>query len=519
MKKKLPLGIQTFEEIRDPRENYVYIDKTGIAFDLISNLKYVFLSRPRRFGKSLFLDTLACLFEGKKQLFEGLAIHDRWDWSESWPVIRISFGSGEYPSAKHTEDKMYEELRNNASSLGVDAYIEHSNSPGISFERLINCTVQKYGKKVVILVDEYDKPILDTITEKEKASEIRGSLGGFYSAIKSNDRHVRFAMLAGVSKFTRLSLFSHLNNLTDITTKRKYATITGYTHADLLREFGSWFDGVDMEEVRRWYNGYNYFGEPIYNPFDILQFLNNECLFQNYWWETGNPRFLVELLAAQPRYLPDLENMVVSEEILNSFDVEYIDLCALLWQTGYLTFDKEINLFNRISYKLKVPNIEIQSSLNSLFFDYLASVKVDKSLIMNDVAFALYSKDIKTVHTKLFSLFASISHHNYSNNIIATFEGYYASVMFAFMASLGFDVVAEDTTNHGRIDMTIKVPGRVYIVEFKVDMPAEAALAQCHERRYHEKYLADGRPITLVGIHFDSQKRNIAAFEVEDVIK
>ena len=517
LKKKLPIGIQTFRDIRDPKENYVYVDKTEIALSLITNLKYVFLSRPRRFGKSLFLDTLSEIFKGSEHLFRGLAIHDRWDWSEKYPVINISFGSGNFASREATMHKIEDELHANARQLGITGFEIDKIDTGISLKRLITAAHEQYGQKVVILIDEYDKPILDTIHHDDKTatSDARDMLRDFYSAIKASDAYIKFVMLTGVSKFAKLNLFSGLNNLVDITIDQEFATITGYTHEDLQREFGAWLDGVNIDEVKRWYNGYNYFGTPIYNPYDILLFLSKGCLFKNYWWETGNPRFLIEILKKEPKFLPDLENIYVVEENLNAFDIERIDLSALLWQTGYLTFDTSDETLLDGYYKLKVPNIEIQKSLNALFLDYLTnlySAAVPKSMHTKG---AFLKGNIDEVRVQLTALFAAIPYHNYANNIIANFEGYYASVTFAFLASLGFDIVAEETTNIGRIDMTIKAPDKIYIIEFKVDMPAEAALHQCRTRRYHEKYLADGRPIELVGIHFDSQLRNIAGFEVE----
>ncbi len=521
LKKKLPIGIQTFRDIRDPKENYVYVDKTELALSLITSLKYVFLSRPRRFGKSLFLDTLSEIFKGSEELFRGLAIHDQWDWSENYPVINISFGSGNFSSREATVHKIEDELLSNARLLNITGFEFDSIDTGISLKRLITAAYEQFGKKVVILIDEYDKPILDTIHHDDKTatSDARDMLRDFYSAIKASDAFVKFVFLTGVSKFAKLTLFSGLNNLMDITINPNYATITGYTHEDLVREFATRLDGVDLDEVKRWYNGYNYFGTPIYNPYDILLFLENGCMFKNYWWETGNPLFLIEILKKEPKFIPNLETITISDEMLNAFDIERISLPALLWQNGYLTFGGKQILMGEEIYELKVPNIEIQRSLNALFLDYLTNLYESRLPKMIDASKNILADNLDGFKTALVSLFASIPYHNYANNIIASFEGYYASVTFAFLASLGFDIVAEETTNIGRIDMTIKAPDKIFIIEFKVDVPAEAALHQCRTRRYHEKYLADGRPIALVGIHFDSQLRNIAGFAVEEVAR
>jgi hypothetical protein len=514
MKKKLPIGIQTFEKIRDPEHNYVYVDKTRIALELLQNGTYYFLSRPRRFGKSLFLDTLSEIFKGSKHLFHGLYIYGQYDWSQTFPVINISFAEGNFKSSKAILETIETSISNNAASLNVDVPHFSEDNIGLNFSTFIHSVYDKYGAKVVILIDEYDKPILDNI-ETEMAVEAREVLRVFYSSIKASDQYIRFAMLTGVSKFSKLSLFSGLNNLHDITLHKSFSTITGYTHQDFLDHFAEYLDGVDIEEVRRWYNGYNFLGEAIYNPFDILLFLSNGCTFSNYWWNTGSPSFLIKMLRTGRYYLPELENIIVGEETLNAFDVDRIDIVALLWQTGYLTFDRENRVFNRISYKMKVPNIEVQNSLNALFLDYLTDLRGMKTEQQDNTAMALYEGDMQRVESVLRRLFASIPYNNYVNNTIAEYEGYYASVMFVFLASLGFAIIAEDTTNRGRIDLALKVPGRTYIVEFKVDMPTETAMHQIRTKKYYEKYLAEGVEICLVGIHFSSEERNISSFEWE----
>ena len=511
-RKKLPIGKSTFRDIRDPKENYVYIDKTAIAYEMVTSGTHYFLSRPRRFGKSLFLDTLSEIFKGSKHLFEGLYIYDQYDWSQTFPVINITFAEGNFKSTKAILEAIEICIANNAANLDVAVPQFSEDNIGLNFSTFIHNVYKKHGKQVVILIDEYDKPILDNI-ETAMATEAREVLRVFYSAIKASDQYIRFAMLTGVSKFSKLSLFSGLNNLNDITIERKYATITGYTHQDLLDHFGEYLDGIDLEDVRRWYNGYNYLGEPIYNPYDVLLFLSKDGMFSNYWWNTGSPSFLIKMLKTGRYYLPDLENITVGEETLNAFDVDRIDIVALLWQTGYLTFERENKIFNRISYKMKVPNIEVQNSLNALFLDYLTDLRGSKTDFQDNIAMALYEGDLTRTESIVRSLFASIPYTNYVNNTIAEYEGYYASVMFVFLASLGFTIIAEDTTNRGRIDLTLKVPGRTYIIEFKVDMPSESAMHQIRTKKYYEKYQSEGVEICLVGIHFSSEAKNIASLE------
>jgi hypothetical protein len=515
MKKKLPIGIQTFRNIRNPKDNYAYIDKTGIAYDLITSSKYIFLSRPRRFGKSLFVDTLAEIFKGNKQYFEGLEIYDKWDWDEIFPVINISFGSGSYTNEKLIYNEFERIFRENNEAHNLNITFSDIEDSKKTFGLLINACYKKYNKKVVILIDEYDKLILDNIHFEDKTMTLKGRniLKNFYSALKDNEQYLHFVFLTGVSKFSKLNLFSGLNNIEDITIKEEYATITGYTHDDLVQTFPEYLEGVDLDEVKRWYNGYNYFGEPIYNPFDILLFLSNGCQFSNYWWETGNPSFLVEILKNKNYYLPDLENINVSRETLNIFDVEQIDLVALLWQTGYFTFDKKYTISGREYYKMKLPNKEITYSLNELFFNYLTDFRSNAGTYQFNIIKALYEADLQQIEKILFSLFAKIPYDNYVMKNMGTYEGYYASVMFSFMASLAYDIIPEDHTNYGRIDLTIKTQYNIYLFEFKVDTKEETAIKQIEDRKYYQKYLADGKDIYLVGIHFDSVKRNITEFD------
>jgi len=435
-RKKLPIGIQTFRDIRDPKENYVYIDKTGIAYQMIENGKYYFLSRPRRFGKSLLLSTLSEIFKGNKEYFEGLYIYDKWNWEESFPVILINLGSGNYNTTDSINMSIIRVLDRNCILLDIDRDKCYSKNPGFYLGELIFHVYEKYHKKVVVLIDEYDKPVLDNIDNKDLSISARSILRSFYSAIKDNDQYLRFVFLTGVSKFSKLNLFSGLNNLEDITIDDRFATITGYTHDDLKEKFSDYTDGVDLEKVKKWYNGYNYFGEPVYNPFDILLFFSKGGEYNNYWWETGNPSFLIEILKQGKHYLPDLENIEVSREVLNAFDVGQIDIVALLWQTGYLTFDKKVQLLDEVNYKLKVPNLEIQKSLNALFFNYLTNLDRGYGAKKRQFIGSLLENNFNVFQQELKSLFAAIPYDNYVNNNISVYEGYYASVIFAFLSSL-----------------------------------------------------------------------------------
>ncbi len=509
-RRKLPIGIQTFREIRE--EEYYYVDKTPFAWRLIDEGKYYFLSRPRRFGKSLFLDTLAEIFAGNEPLFRGLYIHDKWDWGTRYPVVRISFAEGTVRDQEDLDRRIKDILRVNRETLDIKCP-DVEDIAGC-FAELIRRAAEQYGRRVVVLVDEYDKPILDNLTTPETAREMRDGLRNLYSVIKGQDANIKFAFLTGVSKFSKVSLFSGLNNLYDITLSPAYGTVCGYTDQDVDTVFAPELDGLDREEIRRWYNGYRWLGDPVYNPFDILLFLANDKAYRPYWWSTGNPSFLIDLLREQPRYLPDLENYVADDIVLDSFDVDHIDLVALLWQTGYLTFAEKFTRRERLLYRLRVPNKEIQISLNELFLDYLTGRQEERSARLDAMYDSLADGDPDRLRQAMTALFASISHHNYAQGVIQRYEGYYASVVYACLASLGFQLVAEDTTNKGRVDLAILLPDKVYVIEFKVDQPGRA-LEQIKARRYHEKYLGQGREVYLVGISFDSEEKNILEFAWE----
>ena len=512
--KKLPLGVTTFENIRDKKENYLYVDKTDIAYNLIDSAKYYFLSRPRRFGKSLFLDTLSDIFLGKKELFEDLYIYDKWDWEEKYPVIKIDFAKGRVKNLDDLKEKFKEIFKENEKELDIKCE-EYRNSRQC-FSSLIENAYEKYNQKVVILIDEYDKPILDNISDLEVAKEVRDGLADFYSVIKGSDKYLKFVFMTGVSKFSKMNLFSGLNNLQDITIMQKYSTICGYTHDDIKTTFIKHLVDVDLEKLKEWYNGYNYFGDAVYNPYDILLFISNSCEYKNYWWGTGNPSFLIEKLKTSSYNIPQLESIVTNEETLDTFNIEQIVLIALLWQTGYLTFDEKIlNFDDTYLYKLKIPNREIQKSLNELFLKYLTNTTNNIIQNQQDI-YKDISLNIENLKSTLTSLFATIPYNNYVKNELAHYEGYYATVVFTYLVSLGFKCITEDATNKGRIDLTIKLPNRIVIIEFKVDIK-EKALKQIKEKKYYEKYLSENKDIFIVGICFSSDDKNITEFEVEKI--
>ncbi len=510
---KLPIGIQTFSEIRE--ETYAYVDKTPLIHRLVTEGKYYFLSRPRRFGKSLLVSTLQDLFEGRKELFSGLDIEEKWDWETTYPVIKISFGGGTARNLESMQRILASVLRSNQAHLGVEcAHPEHG---GTCLKELIEEVYKQTGQKVVVLVDEYDKFIVDNLDQIDVARQGREVLRDLYSVIKDSDAYIKFAFLTGVSKFSKVSIFSGLNNLEDISLSPDYATLCGYTEHDLDTTFALHLEGADREEVRRWYNGYNFLGEKVYNPFDVLLFLKNGQQFKNYWFATGTPTFLITLIQQNNYYIPQLDNLTVSENLIDSYDIENIQLEPILFQTGYLTIRKvEQAARGGQQFILDFPNKEVQLSFSDVIIDYLTNHRDQRTRFQEALYLQLQGVDLNGFEQTLTSLFASIPYTNYVNNTISSYEGYYASVIYAYLASLGLDITAEDVTSKGRIDLTIRMGDVIYILEFKVDGAGDA-LEQIRQRNYQQKYRSAGKKIILMGIDFDSTSRNITGFAWENV--
>jgi len=512
--KKLPIGIQTFGKIRS--DDFIYIDKTDIALKLIQNGQYYFLSRPRRFGKSLFIDTLKNIFQGNKALFKGLYIYDKYDWEQSYPVINFSFAGGVMASREKLDITIKAMLNNNARLFAIDFEYDEIS---LQFQELIKKVHDKYKQKIVILIDEYDKPILDNITNSKVVVEMREGLKNFYSVIKGCDEYLEFVFLTGVTKFSKVSIFSGLNNLDDITIDFKYATICGYTQADLEREFKAYLTGCDLDEIKKWYDGYAWRGDKVYNPFDILLFFAKGKEFRSYWFETGTPSFLLKLLWKNKYYIPDIELIEAGDELIGAFDVENIKPETLLFQTGYLTIYETLKFGVEIIYSLRYPNLEVKKALTDYILTELVYDSAQKNRNKIAIYRALQSGEPDNLKDIFISLYASIPHDWYRKNLMANYEGYYASVFYSYFASLGLDIIPEDTTNHGKIDMTLKFEGVIYIFEFKVTelvKDKNSALQQIKDKKYHEKY-SSVKDIYLIGIEFSKEDRNISAYEWEKV--
>jgi len=510
-RRRLPIGIQTFAKIR--ADDHYYVDKTGFIRQLTDEGTHYFLSRPRRFGKSLLLDTLGELFAGNEALFRGLLIHPHWDWATRYPVIRISFGGGLVHSRAELDDKIGEQLRINQDALGLRCT---ETGSGACFAELLRLAHAATGHRVVVLVDEYDKPILDNLTDPDTARAARDGLRDLYSVIKDNDAHVRFVFITGVSKFSKVSIFSGLNNLRDITVSADYSALCGYTEQDVETVFAPELSGLDRDAIRRWYNGYNWTGEAVYNPFDLL-LLFQEREFRTWWFETGTPTFLVEILVARGYFTPNLAQLHASEALLASFDVEAIASEALLWQTGYLTFTGARRIGARIDYQLGYPNLEVESALNDALLKGLIGDPMQAERAVTRLYDVLAATDFAGFRAHLDSLFAAIPYQWHTGNPIARYEGYYASVFYSHLAALGLDLTAEDASRQGRVDLTLKFNDRVWLFEFKVVElePAGRALQQLKDRDYADKYRAAGQPIHLIDIEFSREQRGVVGFEVE----
>jgi hypothetical protein len=509
--KKLPIGLQNLREMRT--QGYAYVDKTPFVAQLADLGKYYFLARPRRFGKSLFVDTLAEAFAGSRELFEGLYLENHWDWSRSYPVLRFDFGRGEAHSATALEDKIAYQINSQAEALGVSLT---EMDLGNRFDQFINRLAGTAGQPVVVLIDEYDKPILDNLNNPPLAQALREVLKSFYSVLKGLDAHLKFVFLTGVSKFSKVSLFSGLNNLEDMTLDPRVATLCGYTEPELTAAFAEHLTGVDLAEVRRWYNGYHFLGEPVYNPFDILLYLRHRQ-FKAYWFETGTPTFLLQLLEQHQVMLADLDGVEVGERLLSSFDVERIEPETLLFQTGYLTIERSWADEAGYHYRLIYPNHEVRLALPQAQLERYSPNARSQQTALNGVRNALQQDDPDRLRAALHAFFASIPHNWHRKNALADYEGYWASLVYCLFAALGVNTRAEEVSHRGQVDLVIEYQGRIWLLEFKVDSgnDGQKALEQIKSKGYHHRYA--GQPVTLIGIDFSPKQRNLSGFSWERV--
>ncbi len=514
---KLPIGIQDFESLR--KDGYLYVDKTEQVYRLVSEGSYYVLSRPRRFGKSLLISTIKALFQGKRELFKGLAIDQKedWEWVEH-PVMHLDLNTEKYDSKEKLENLLNDFLVKEEAKYGRQ---ESETSLGLRFQGLIQRAYEKTGQRVVILVDEYDKPMLQAIGNKELQDEYRGTLKGFYGALKSMDGCIKFAMLTGVTKFGKVSVFSDLNNLEDISLLRQYYDICGISDEELLSYFDTEIDHLAEENdmtredciarLRRMYDGYHFHqkAKGMYNPFSVLNtFKNRE--FGSYWFETGTPSYLVELLR---RHYYDLEEMATSEvtaDVLNSIDAESHNPIPVIYQSGYLTikgYDTEFQM-----YHLGFPNQEVEEG----FIKYLAPFYLDNREERSVFDIKSFTQDVRTGNPEQFlsrlkSLFASAPY----DSVKGDRENHFQNMMWVVFKMMGFYSHTEYHTSNGRIDLLLETPQYRYIMEFKLDGTAEEALQQIKDKDYPLQFQQDYRQTYIIGVDFSKETHTIDKWVME----
>ncbi len=511
--KPLTTSIYTFSDLI--AGGYLYVDKTAHIYELVREFKgQYFLSRPRRFGKSLLISTLKAIFLGQRELFDGLAIADTdYNW-QTYPVIHLDLGTAAAQTAKELESNLLRKINYSAQEHNITLL---STEVAACFEELILNLANRDGK-VVILVDEYDKPLLGHL-EKPTAPEIQRILKEFYAVIKTTEPQQRFVLLTGVSKFSKVSIFSDLNNLTDLTMSRKSATLLGYTQSELEDNFPEYIAALSNElgkshedtlnELRDWYNGYRFeeTAETVYNPVSVMKCFY-DLRFKNYWFETGTPTFLVELLKRHPL---DIDNLIVEESAFAAYDPEYLEPLPLLVQTGYLTI-KDVKITGRLrQYRIGFPNFEIKESFSMwLARAFCAKPQEELNSALNRMLDSLESGDVDTMLENLKTFFDKVP-----NSISLRQEKYYQTIFFTVFTLIGAMTEAEVNTSIGRIDAVVKTKTDIFIFEFKLHGTAEEAIAQIHERRYADAYRDDGRNITLIGAAFSEKERNLDHWLVE----
>ena len=511
-------SVYNFEKLR--REGYLYVDKTEYIWQLINPAgESYFLSRPRRFGKSLTVSTLKAVFEGKKELFKGLAIYDKpYDWKQH-PIIHLDMNGRDFSTLEKMEERFRQMLMEQAAVNGVTLKAGASDT---MFHELIK-TLHDKGGDVVLLLDEYDKPILNNIS-KENRSEFLDALKVFYSVIKEKSGMLRLAFITGVSKFCHVSLFSDLNNLTDITMNAKYATMLGYTQSEFEFYFADRIEQTAkllnmpkeqlLPEIKAWYDGYRFeeTAESVYNPVSLASFFGNGGKFNNYWFSTGTPSFLLELVK-KTRF--DFDNALtkpVSAMAFNAFEIDKIDPLTLLLQTGYLTIKSMVKKYNMPWYWLDFPNREVSFSFNTSLVNAYTR-KSDNSIVnfCEQLADAMDSGDVKQLRKTMEVFFAGIPYDVHHKN-----ESNFQNIFFALFRLLGYYIKAESQTNDGRIDAVAETEKFVFLFEFKLDKD-DTALSQIKEKKYFRQYELSQKKIFLNGVAFDTETGRIADWQTEEV--
>lgn len=512
-RKRLPKGIQVFRDIRN--RGYYYVDKTIYINQLLQeDNTNIFLSRPRRFGKSLFVDTLREAFGGNEELFRGLALHDKWDWSRRYPVIHLDFSAGEYLGKFDLQETMDMMLDETERQTGVTT---KPRKPVLRLRELIGKLHRQTGQRVVLLVDEYDKPILDAIEKPKIAAANRNRLREIYGVTKSAAAKIHFSFFTGASRFAKTSLFSGANNFEDITIEPKYSSICGYTEADLDKVFAPELDELNREEIREWYNGYSWLGEEsVYNPYDIL-YLFSKREYQPWWFRTGSPSFLVKTMKNKKAVSLDLDQPIARSELLESFDIESIDPKTLLFQAGYLTIAEKVKIGSRTEYMLDYPNREVRENLNNLFLEMLLPGAAEALLEGHEKLLGILAAcDVEGMRTLFQKVCAGLPKQWHSPVNLTQYEAYFASAFYSYFMGAGLMVRAEEATSRGRVDLAVTGPSYVYLFEFKMVNGKKRGMAikQMRDMEYVQKYRGTDKPVYLAGMEFSKSKHGITGFEV-----
>jgi Predicted AAA-ATPase/PD-(D/E)XK nuclease superfamily len=513
MLRNLPIGTQTFSILRE--QNMVYVDKTEHIHRLLTTSRQVFFARPRCFGKSLTLSTIRSIYAGEKHLFEGLWIENNWDWTKRNPIIHIAFNGIDFadtPLDDAIKGQMQEIAEAHQHVLKATTY---SNM----FRELLRELPKQKGR-VVVLIDEYDKPIVDFLDKDKQhiAKANREILSNFYGVLKEADPFIEFLMLTGVSKFTQTSVFSKLNQLKDISMQKDFVNMVGYTQQELEDNFSDWLDNARqsvphlsreqfMERVKMWYNGYSWDAvQTVYNPFSVMCFMQ-KGIFEGNWFTTGTPRFLIGLMREQESFLH--HNLTLSARMVNTYDIESLNIRTLLFQTGYLTI-KAIDYENG-EFTLDYPNWEVEEAMYSYILDEILHLpEYDASTPLIQLRKAFQQNNIEKAMNILHSMLKDVP-----NQIIkGKRENFFHTFIHLTFRYVGFDFESELNTSDGRMDCVLKSKTHIYILEFKYNQSAEAALQQIIDKDYAAKYTTDGRQIALIGINFSSRKRGIGAWKM-----
>ncbi len=510
--KKLPIGVQNFPKMIN--DGYLYVDKTETIYRLLSAGSYYFLARPRRFGKSLLISTLHEIFSGNQALFAGLWIYDQIEW-QSHPIIWLDFSEIGAREVGLTS-AINQALDEIATSYGLTL---QATTNALKLRELIHRLAAQEGS-VVILVDEYDKPIIDHLEDITQAEINRDILKNLYSVIKASDPYIRFFMITGVSKFSHVSIFSDLNNLNDITFHPKYSQLLGYTEAELQTNFAPWLDSLASEyadiypdiqkTVRLWYDGYSWDGRQfVYNPFSILS-LCDSLRFEDYWFQTGTPTFLMKLIRNKQYTIFDLENRRVKFTFFNKHDLSNLEINTLLFQAGYLTI-KQFDLQRQV-ITLDFPNKEVADSFAvHLLAEFNEKSHEQTGSLLYQMGDCLETGQVARFIDLMQVMFANIAYPNIDHR-----EKYYHTIFYLSLKLLGYTIESEVMTHDGRIDAVLETADYLYIIEFKLG-DADTALQQIKSKQYHRKYATTNKQIILLGIGFDSNNKNIAEFKEERV--